>query len=124
MTWSPGQIAALEATVELRIAARRPDGTLRRPVPVWVVRVGDELYVRSYLGTGGAWFRDVLRSGEAHIEGDGVEAEAALVAEPDPAVNEQVDAAYRTKYADHDPIYVDPMLAPVARAATLRLRPR
>ena len=36
----------------------RPDGTQRDPVTIWVVRTGDDLYVRSYRGTGGAWYRN------------------------------------------------------------------
>jgi hypothetical protein len=38
---------------ELRNAARRADGTLRRPPPIWVVRVGDGLLVRSRPGDDG-----------------------------------------------------------------------
>ena len=33
--------------VELELAVRRRDGTLRKPVTSWVVRYGDDVYVRS-----------------------------------------------------------------------------
>ena len=38
---------------ELEIAASRPDGSLHRFTTIWVVRVGDDLYVRSYRGRNG-----------------------------------------------------------------------
>ena len=44
--------------------------------------------------------------------------------ETDPAVNDQIDAAYRAKYERYSATYVDPMLAPEARATTLKLIPR
>jgi hypothetical protein len=42
---------------DLEIATVRSDGTLRRPVTIWVVRVGDDLYVRSVNGRSATWFR-------------------------------------------------------------------
>ncbi|MEW1840050.1 DUF2255 family protein [Nonomuraea angiospora] len=39
------------------LASRRADGSLRRPVTMWVVRVGDDLYVRCMNGRAGAWYR-------------------------------------------------------------------
>jgi hypothetical protein len=38
-------------------------------------------------------------------------------------VNDSIDAAYRGKYARYDATYVDPLFAPEARAATIRLVP-
>jgi hypothetical protein len=35
-----------------------------------------------------------------------------------------IDQAYREKYARYASTYVDPMISPGARAATLRLTPR
>lgn len=42
----------------------------------------------------------------------------------DDDINDQIDAAYRTKYRRHGGRYVDPMVTPTARAATIRLVPR
>ena len=41
---------------ELQIASARPDGTLHAPRTIWVVRVDDDLYVRSMYGRSGGWF--------------------------------------------------------------------
>ena len=51
-TWTNDELDQIGDADELRIAALRPDGTLRNPVTIWVVRRGDELYVRSYKGAG------------------------------------------------------------------------
>jgi len=41
----------------------------------------------------------------------------------DPAVEDEIDAAYRTKYHGYAANIVDPMLAEQARATTLKLVP-
>jgi hypothetical protein len=43
------------------------------------------------------------------------------VTEADDDINDQIDAAYRTKYRRHGARYVNPMVAPEARAATIKL---
>src|ERR671929_104609 len=43
------------------------------PVTIWVVRVGDDLYVRSWHGRGGAWFRGTQGRHEGRIPAGGVE---------------------------------------------------
>jgi hypothetical protein len=58
---------------------------------------------------------------QAHIRAGGVEEDITLSDAGDD-VNDAVDAAYRTKYSRHSG-YVEPMVAPEARATTLRLVP-
>jgi hypothetical protein len=122
-TWTSDELDQLGAIEELDIAPFHPDGTPRRPVPVWVVRVGDALYIRSWRGQAGAWFRAAQSSGAGRLRAGGVEKDVAFVPEPDPALNDQIDAAYRRKYRRY-PSYVAPMVSPRARATTLRLVPR
>ena len=57
---------------ELDIASLRGDGTLRKPRTIWVVRVGDDLYVRSVNGRGSDWFRGALTRHEGQINAGGV----------------------------------------------------
>ena len=121
--WTSDELSKIETAEELQIAPRRRDGTLRNPVPIWVVRVGDDLYVRSYRGRGGAWFRAAQVSHEGHIRAGGVEKEVAFVAETDPGLNNQIDAAYHTKYGRY-PQYVAPMVTAEVRAITIKLVPR
>ena len=120
--WTQDELKRIGTAEELEIAPQRSDGSQRSPVPIWVVRVGDDLYVRSYRGSGGAWFRAALASGAGRIQAGGAEKEVAFVAEADPAANDQVDAAYRAKYGRY-PQYVSPMLTPAVRATTLKLTP-
>ena len=95
-----------------------------RAVTIWVVRVGDDLYVRSWKGDGGAWFRATRARHAGHITAAGVGKDVAFVDATDDDINDQIDAAYRTKYRRHGGRYVDPMVAPAARATTIRLVPR
>ena len=55
--WTTDQLDRIGDAQELRIAGRRRDGSLRKPVIVWMVRVGDDLYTRSVNGSDAAWFR-------------------------------------------------------------------
>ena len=49
-TWSSDELKKIGTAEELLIASLRRDGTLRNAVTIWVVRVGDDLYVRSVNG--------------------------------------------------------------------------
>jgi hypothetical protein len=124
--WEGDDFDRIAAADELRIMPLRQDGTPRNPVTTWVVSNGDNLYVRSYKGADGAWFRAVQERHEGTIRAaeDGARIDVVFAEEKDPAVNEQVDAAYRAKYNRYGSRYVDPMVAPQARATTLRLVPR
>ena len=45
-TWANDELNKINRTDELRIATLRSDGALRNRVIIWVVRLGDDLYVR------------------------------------------------------------------------------
>ncbi len=122
-TWTNDELDKIGTAEELKIAPRRNDGTLGKPVTIWVVRHGDDLYVRSYKGLGAAWFRGVQERHEGHIQAGGVERNVAFVEEIDPGINDQIDAVYHTKYR-RSASYVPPMITPEARATTIKLVPR
>jgi hypothetical protein len=123
-TWTTDELRAIGAADELELASVRPDGALGRAVTIWVVRVGDNLYVRSWKGDKGAWFRATQGRQGGRIEAGGVGKNVAFVPEGDAAINDQIDAEYRSKYRRHGGRYVDPMVAAPARATTIRLVPR
>jgi hypothetical protein len=123
-TWTSEELNLIGAADELELATLRGDGMLRKPVTIWVVRHGDDLYVRSYKGLGAAWFRAIQARKEGHILAGGVEKDVTFAEETDPGTNDQIDAVYRAKYHRYDARYVDPMVAPEARAATIKLVPR
>jgi hypothetical protein len=122
-TWTSDELTRIGAADELQIAPLRRDGTLRNPVTIWVVRHGDDLYVRSYRGPGGSWFRGAQMRHEGHIQAGGVDNDVTFAEETDPGVNDQIDAAYRAKYRRYSSSYVNPIVAPEARATTIRLVP-
>jgi hypothetical protein len=122
--WTREELHKIGTAEELEIQSFRRNGTLRKPVTIWVVRVGDDLYVRSWRGRSGAWFRGTQVRQEGHIQAGSVEKDVTFVEETDPEINDQIDAGYRSKYRHHDAVYVDPMVAPEARAATIKLVPR
>jgi hypothetical protein len=121
--WTSNELDKIAKAEELQIASLRADGTLRKPVIIWVVRVGDDLYVRSVNGRTSGWFRGVQTRHEGHIQAGGVEKDVTFVEETDSAINDQIDAAYRAKY-HRFPQYVAPLLPSAARAATIKLVPR
>ena len=48
--WTSDELSRIGQAEELQITSARPDGTMRPYVTIWVVRVGDDLYVRSAFG--------------------------------------------------------------------------
>ncbi len=122
--WTSAELNKIGKAEELEIASLRPDDTLRKPVTIWVVRLGDDLYVRAVNGRTGVWFRGAQVRHEGHIQAGGVEKDVTFVEESDPALNEQIDAAYRTKYRRYGENIVGSIVSPGARAATIKLVPR
>jgi hypothetical protein len=122
--WTSEELDRVGAAEELQIMSQRGDGTLRSPVTIWVVRVGDDLYVRAVKGRSGPWFRGVLTRHAGRIRAGGVEKEVTFVEQADPMINDQIDAAYRAKYRRYAAGIVNSVLTPGARAATIKLAPR
>ena len=118
--WSADELARIGRADELQIASRRSDRSLRPFITIWVVRSGDDLYVRSAHGHDNPWFQRALASGEGRIRAGGVERDVAFE-EPRRPVDADVHAAYHAKYGDRYPTIVPSIVTPEARAATLKL---
>src|SRR3989449_9614190 len=95
--WTSDELDRIAGAEELQLASVRRDGTLRNPVTIWVVRHGDDLYVRSAYGRTSSWFRGTQDRHEGHIRAGGVDKDVLFV-EADDDVNDEIDAAYRRKY--------------------------
>ncbi|MFB4280315.1 DUF2255 family protein [Nonomuraea sp. MTCD27] len=124
-TWTGDELSTIGYAEELELASRREDGTLRPPVTIWVVRVGDELYVRCMNGRSGAWYRGTQTRHQGRISAGGVEADVTFAdAGPaDAAVHDQIDEVYRTKYRRYGANIIDGVVNPGSRDATIRLVP-
>ena len=120
--WTSDELNRIGSAQEMQIAAVRGNGSLRKPVIVWVVRSGDDMYTRSVHGRDAAWFRGTQIRHEGHIEAGGVDKDVTFV-DVDGDVNDEIDAAYRTKYRSYAGV-VPHIVSPQARAATLKLLPR
>jgi hypothetical protein len=121
--WTDDELEAIGGADELRIASRRPDGSLRKFIRIWVVRVGDALYVRSAYGYENTWFQRALRAGEGRIRAGGVERDVAFQ-QPDRDGEADVTAAYHAKYDRYGPSIVGTVVSGEAERSTLRLVPR
>jgi hypothetical protein len=122
-TWASEELQQFGAAHELEIASRRPDGTLRGWVPIWVVSTGGQVYVRTWYRRETGWFGQVLTSRRARIRVPGLEADAAVedVGESTPDLRAEIDAAYSAKYGRHGG--TERMVTDEAAAATLRISP-
>ena len=108
---------------EIEIAPLGRDRTLRKAVTIWIVRLGDDLYVRSAYGRSAAWFRAAQTRHEGRISSKGFRKDVTFL-DGDANLNEEIDAAYRDKYRRNGVQYVNMMVGPKARSATIKLAPR
>ena len=122
--WTNDELSRIGSAEELEIMSLRRNGSLRDPVIIWVVRLGDDLYVRAYKGRTSPWFRGLQSRHEGRIRAGGVVKDVTFVeADGDATLNDQIDSAYQTKYRRYFDIVGD-MVTPQARAATIKLVPR
>jgi hypothetical protein len=120
--WTPDELRRIGSAEELHIASRKPDGTLRGYVTIWVVQAGDDLYVRSAYGSDNPWYRRAITSGAGRIRAGGVEKDVTFATSSDddqPAI----DHAYHTKYDRYGPAIVGSVTGAHAHALTIRLVP-
>ena len=125
ITWTSDELNRIGTAEEMEIASLRDDGTLQSPRTIWVVRHGDDLYIRSVYGRTSAWFRGTQTRHEGHIRAGGVSKDVTFVeVDASDTINEQIDAAYRTKYRRYAASIISSIVTPEARSATLKLVPR
>jgi hypothetical protein len=98
-SWTPEQLKRIDESDELQIASWRADGTRRQWVPIWVVRVDRQVYVRTWHRRPTGWFGHVLDSHRARVRVPGLEADVVVddVGEGPGKLRASVDEAYRAK---------------------------
>jgi hypothetical protein len=121
--WTSDELTRIGTATELEIASTRRDGSLRKPRTIWVVRVGDDLYVRSMYGRTGGWFPATQDRQQGHISAGGVDKDVTF-ADADPDRNDAIDAAYRDKYRRYGERIIGGVVNHEARATTIKLVPR
>jgi hypothetical protein len=121
--WTSKQLDKIGKAEEVQIASVRRDGTLRKPVTVWAVRSGDDIYLRSVRGRSGHWFRGAQDRHEGRIRAGSVQQDVTFV-DAGHDIDNEVDSAYRAKYRRYSGSILNSVLTPEAQSATLKIVPR
>ncbi|MGI5502266.1 DUF2255 family protein [Lentzea sp. CA-135723] len=121
--WSAEELDRIGAAEELDLASVRADETLRPYVTMWVVRAGDDVYVRSAYGPDNPWYRRATASGMGRVRAGGVERDVTF-AHAAPDVHGEIDKAYHAKYDRYGPAIVGSVVGAKAVPVTIQLLPR
>jgi len=122
ITWTDHELQQVAAAEELQLASKRPDGSLRPYVTMWVVGVDGDLYVRSAGGPDRGWYRRAIASAKGRIRAGGIEADVTFVVGTD-VPNAVIDAAYHAKYDRYGARLVSSVVGADAHEVTIRLLP-
>jgi len=120
--WTKDELSRIGGAEEVDVAAVTRAGSVRNRVTIWVVRHGEDLFVRSVRGPKGAWFRAVQGSKDGRIWAGRLERDVTFE-EAGAAITDEIDAAYRSKYRRYAGRILNSVLTPEARSTTLRLVP-
>jgi len=121
-TWTEDDLRRVGGAEELKVASFRRDGTLRPYTTIWVVRSGDDIYVRSAHGPDNGWFRRAKASRRGRIKAGGVERDVAFT-DAAPDARSAIDAAYHAKYDRYGPRIVNTVVGDQVIETTFRLVP-
>ncbi len=122
-TWTDEELDRIGGATELQLTSVRENGSLGPYVTMWVVRAGDDVYVRSAGGPDRPWYRRAKASGAGRIRAAGIERDVTF-AEATANAHTDIDAAYHAKYARYGPSIVNSVVGPAAHQVTVRLVPR
>jgi hypothetical protein len=118
--WTATELDRIGNAGELSVAGLRADGTLRKLVTIWQVRVGDDIFIRSVNGPDAAWFRGTQVLGQGRVESGGVSTDVTFERSSDH--DPEIDAAYRAKYGSGSAVRA--ITSDLAASTTLRVNPR
>ena len=110
----------LDREREVQVRARRRDGSTV-DVPIWVVTVGHEAYVRSVRAERGAWYRRARAEGRLTLVVGGRAVPVVVQPGEGEDLNRQVSDAFMAKYGRSTGVRT--MVTAPVTATTLRLAP-
>jgi hypothetical protein len=108
---------------EVEIETRRDAKSPLHRTTIWIVPTEYGVYVRSYKGKNGRWYREALANPLVAIRVGRRKAAARAELERNPAVIRAVNAGYRKKYGERWPDETKEMLKRSVLPTTLRLTP-
>lgn len=125
-TWSKDDLDLIGGAGEVEVSSVRRDGSLSRSRTVWIVRVADQLFLRSVNGPGAAWYRSTRSRHHGRIETGRLVRDVTWIdvdAAEHPEIDPAVDAEYARKYRGSTSAIAH-INSPEARATTMRVDPR
>jgi hypothetical protein len=120
VTFAESDLTALAAAVEIEVETHAPGGIVHRTI-VWPVVDDSVVYVRSYKGPTGRWYREAIANPAVALHIDGRRLPATAVLAADPSSVQACSAALRDKYRGDPSLRA--MLAPDVLPTTLRMVP-
>ena len=114
-----GTLRDLRAENEVRISTEKHPATA---VVIWIVVADDEVFVRSFRGPRGRWYRDLATGGPATLECGGRQLAVQAIPANDAGSIDRVSRAFLDKYRTSS--YAQAMVQPDTLPTTLRLEPR
>jgi hypothetical protein len=121
--WTDSELAALERTEEISLSTRRTDGTLHRPVTIWIGASDGQVYVRSGNGVGGSWYRQAIATGQGQLKAANLSVDVHFEPVTDAATIAAVSRSYHAKYGRYEKIYGQPIVTSLSESATLKVSP-
>jgi len=120
VTFEESDLDLLAAAKEIRVETRSPAGEVHKTI-VWPLVRDGIVYLRSYKGPSGRWFREALADPEIALLFDRRRLPARAVPATDAASVEACSAALREKYRRS--YSLEAMLVPDVLLTTLRIEP-
>jgi hypothetical protein len=113
-------LGKLEKVDEVRIVTATPDAR-KHAATIWVVVVDGNVFIRSFTGPKGRWYKNILANPKADLEVDGERLHVKTEPVTDPPLIEKVSSAYLERYRGSP--YAKDMVRPEVLPTTLRLTP-
>ena len=120
MTFEESDLDLLASAKEIRVETRSSAGEVHKTI-VWPLVRDGVVYLRSYKGPGGRWYRESLADPEIALLFDRRRVAARAVPATDAASVEACSAALRDKYPRS--YSLEAMLIPDVLPTTLRIEP-
>ena len=111
----------LRALRDVREARIRTEKHPMTAVVIWVVVADDEVFVRSWLGDKGRWYRDLATGGAATLEFAGHRLAAQAIPVSEPGAIDRVSREFLRKYQPS--AHAQEMVRSEILSTTLRLEP-
>jgi hypothetical protein len=116
----PDTLGKLEKVEEVRIVTGTLDAK-KHAATIWVVVVDGNVFIRSFTGPKGRWYKNILANPKADVEIDGERLQVNAEPLTEPPLIEKVSSAYLEKYRGSP--YAKDMVRPEVLPTTLRLTP-